>query len=110
MATLWVLVVAKLVAAAAPLVLVGVASERLPSWPRSRRARALGWLVSVGLTVYGGLLTGVGLLVELGAIGAADGADEHALAWHTYFWDPWFLLWGGASTVALWRSREEAVA
>lgn len=107
-ATLWALVVAKLVAAAAPLVLVGLVSDRLPPWTRSRPARALGWFVASGLTVYGGLLTGAGLLIEAGVIDAADDADEHALAWHTYFWDPWFLFWGSAFTVAMWRSREPA--
>ena len=25
-----------------------------------------------------------------------------------YFWDPWFVLWGGAFTVAMWRSRPQA--
>jgi hypothetical protein len=24
-----------------------------------------------------------------------SGLDDHrALAWHTYLWDPWFLMWG----------------
>ena len=30
---------------------------------------------------------------------------EPAIAWHAYFWDPWFVLWGGVFTVAMWRSR-----
>ena len=102
--TLWVLVAAKLVAAAAPLVLIG-AWRGLPSWMRSSPARALGWVIGVGLLAYGGLLTVGGLLVQADVIAAADDADERALAWHTYFWDPWFLLWGTAFTVALWRSR-----
>ena len=69
--------------------------------------RALGWIVAIGLTVYGGVLAVAGLLVEAGAIDAADDADEHAIAWHAYFWDPWFVLWGIAFTVA-GRSRPQA--
>ena len=106
-AALGVITVAKLVAAVAPLVLVGVGARRLPAWTRARPARAVGWTVAVGLTVYGGLLTVVGLLVEAGVIDAANDADESAIAWHAYFWDPWFVLWGGAFIVAMWRSRPQ---
>ena len=70
--------------------------------------RVLGWIVAVGLTAYGGVLTVVGLLVKADVINAADDADEHAIAWHAFFWDPWFALWGGAFTVAIWRSRTQA--
>jgi hypothetical protein len=40
-------------------------------------------------------------------VDAADDADKRALAWHAYFWDPWFALWGGAFVVAMWRSRPQ---
>ena len=102
---LWAIVVAKLVGAIAPLVLVGVGADRLPAWTRSQPARVLGWIAGLGLTAYGGLLTAAGLLVEAGVIDATDDADERAIAWHTFFWDPWFALWGAAFTVAMWRSR-----
>ena len=88
-ATLWLITIAKLAAAVAPLVLVG-------------------WVVAIGLTAYGSVLTVVGLLVEADVIDAADNADERAIAWHAFFWDPWFALWGGAFTVAMWRSRPQA--
>lgn len=87
--------------------LVGVAADRLPPWTRAQPTRVLGWIVAVGLLAYGGVLTTVGLLVEVSVVKAAHDADEHALAWHTYFWDPWFTLWGGASTFAMWRSRPQ---
>ena len=103
--TLLVITVAKLVVAAAPLVFVGVGAGRLPAWTRAKPMRALGWVVAIGLTVYGGVLTVGGVLVDAGVIDAADDADEHAIAWHAYFWDPWFALWGGAFSVAMWRSR-----
>ena len=102
-ATLWLITVAKLVGAVAPLVLVGVGARQLPAWTRSQPMRVLGWIVAVGLTVYGGVLTVVGLLVEAGVIDAADDADERAIAWHAFFWDPWFALWGVAFMVAMWR-------
>jgi hypothetical protein len=104
-ATLWVIVVLKLVGAATPLVLVGVGASRLPLWTRTRPARVLGWIAAVGLTAYGGVLTVAGLLVEAGVLDAAEDADERALAWHAYLWDPWFALWGAADAVAMWRSR-----
>ena len=100
-----VIVGLKLAAALAPLALVGVGADRLPAWTRGRATRALGWLAAVVLTLYGGLFTGVGLLVEAGVIDAAADVDERAMAWHAYFWDPWFALWGVASMVALWASR-----
>ena len=107
-ATLWVITLAKLVGAVAPLVLVGVGAGRLPAWTRARLMRALGWIVAIGLTVYGGVLTVAGLLVEAGVFDTAGEADEHAIVWHAYFWDPWFLLWGVAFMVAMWRSRPQA--
>lgn len=101
----WVIVALKLVGAVAPLIFVGVG--HFPAWTRSRRTRALGWAAAVGLTLYGGVLSVAGWLVEAGVVDAADDADEHALAWHAYFWDPWFALWGGAFVVAMWRSRPQ---
>jgi Protein of unknown function (DUF3995) len=106
--TLWLITVAKLGGAVAPLVLVGMGAGQLPSWTRARATRVLGWIVAIGLTAYGGVLTVAGVLVQAGVIDAADDADEHAIAWHAYFWDPWFALWGGAFTVAMWRSRPQA--
>jgi Protein of unknown function (DUF3995) len=103
--TLWVIVVLKLLGAGAPLVFVGVGAGQLPAWTRARRTRLLGWIAAVALTVYGGVLSVAGLLVEAGVVDAADDADERALAWHAFFWDPWFALWGAAFAVAMWRSR-----
>jgi hypothetical protein len=104
LAVLWVIVVVKLVGAGAPLVLAGV-GPRLPAWTRAQWPRRLGWIAAVGLTAYGGVLTIAGLLVQAGVLEAANDADERALAWHAYFWDPWFALWGVAFVVAMWRSR-----
>lgn len=43
-------------------------------------------------------------------IDAAADADDKALAWHAYLWDPWFLLWGIAFVVSLRLSRTEPLA
>jgi hypothetical protein len=93
----------KLVVAAAAPILAGAADA--PTWMTGRVPRILGWIAAVVLTLYGGVLTAAGLLIEAGAIEPAPDADRHALAWHTWFWDPWFLLWGVAFALALWRSR-----
>jgi len=106
--TVWVIVVLKAVAAVAPLVFVGVGAGQLPAWTRGQSPRLLGWIAAVGLTIYGGVLTAVGLLVQGGVVDAADDADQRALAWHAFLWDPWFALWGTAFIVVMWRSRPQA--
>lgn len=92
------------VALAAPLV-VGVGAGRLPHWTRGRRARAAGWVAAVLLTLYGAVLTAVGVLVLTDVITAPADANRRALAWHAFLWDPWFALWGAAFTVSLWFTR-----
>jgi hypothetical protein len=52
------------------------------------------------LALYGGVLVLVGALVLAGAIGPAEPVDEHALRWHVFVWDLWFLLWGMALAFA----------
>ena len=106
--TLWVIVVLKVMAAIAPLVFVGVGAGQLPAWTRGRWPRLLGWIAAVVLTIYGGVLAVVGLLVEGGVVDAAEDADRRALAWHAFVWDPWFALWGAALIVVMWRSRPQA--
>ena len=95
----------KLVVALAAPVLAGVGATAVPAWARGRVPRALGWVAAGVLVAYGGLLTAVGLAVQAGVVEAAADADDRALAWHAYLWDPWFLLWGVAFAVALRRSR-----
>jgi Protein of unknown function (DUF3995) len=79
---------------------VAAAGSRLP-----RLIRALTWVEAVILTVYGLILTAVGLLVQAGVISPSANADHRALEWHAYLWDPWFLVWGLLVTAALLRSR-----
>jgi len=69
--------------------------------------RALSWVEAGVLTTYGLVWTSVGLLVQAGVLHSTD-ADPRALAWHTYLWDPWFLVWGLLLTTALvLRRRHE---
>ena len=98
--------VLKLVVAGAAPVLAGAVVA--PSWMTGRVPRLLGWGAAVVLTLYGGVLTAAGLLIEAGAIEPAPDADRHALAWHTWFWDPWFFLWGVAFVVALIKGPRDS--
>jgi hypothetical protein len=79
--------------------------------PRLRRVgRLVAWTAATGLTVYGGVLTSVGVLVQAGVLEKSQSADEAALRWHAYLWDPWFLAWGVALTSwlrATARARSE---
>ena len=107
---LWGIVALKAVVAfAAPVIIFR--PRFLPPWTAGRVPRILGWIAAIILVIYGGLLTGVGLLVQSGLVEASSDADQRALAWHTYVWDPWFLLWGLAFvlSLALTRTRDRPV-
>jgi hypothetical protein len=64
--TLWLIVLLKLVGAAAPLVFAGLGAHPPPTWTRTRHARTLAWVAAVGLTLYGTVLTVAGLLIKSG--------------------------------------------
>jgi hypothetical protein len=101
-ALVWAAVAMKLIAVIAGLLAVAPKSRGRPRW----LARFVAWAAAIILTLYGGVLTITGLLVQTGIIPAAADADHWALAWHTFLWDPWFLLWGLVLGAALWRSRD----
>jgi hypothetical protein len=109
-AAIWAVAALKLGVAVAAPVLAGVGAQRLPAWTRGPVPRRLGWVAAAVLTLYGGVLTVAGLLIQAGVIDAAADADDRALAWHAYFWDPWFLLWGIAFGLSLRLSRAERLA
>ena len=104
LAVVWASVLLKLVAAVLGLTVT------LPRIPPSRLVVIAAWAAAVVLTAYGGVLTLGGLLVQADIIHASADADRRALAWHTYLWDPWFLLWGLSLMAALWRSRSRRQA
>lgn len=97
-----VVVLLKLVAAALPLVAIRSSASTSSC---CRFLRGLAWVEAGVLAGYGLVYTGVGLLVEAGILSASADADRHAMAWHAFFWDPWFLLWGILVIVALLSSR-----
>ena len=69
----------------------------------TRLSRVLAWLAGGVLTLYGGVLTVAGLVVTAGSLDQA--ADPYAIRWHAFFWDPWFLLWGACTVMAMWATR-----
>jgi hypothetical protein len=87
---LWSAAALKVFAAALPLLAV----NRRPDARWQRTVRALAWIECAILLVYGLVLTGVGLLIQLGVVHPTADADRRALAWHAFLWDPWFLVWG----------------
>ena len=100
---LWVTVALKLVAAISgwwPSSGIGGYARRTAE----RRAERPGPPALI-LVFYGGVLTVVGLLVQLDLVHAAANADHKALRWHACLWDPWFLVWGVLLAAALARSR-----
>ncbi len=98
----WAAAALKVVAAILPL----LALRRLSSPARNREVWALAWIAAVVLTIYGLVLTAVGLLVQADVIHPSASADHRALAWHAYLWDPWFLVWGLLVATALLRGRD----
>lgn len=98
---LWAAVALKVIAAAVPL----LAIYRLVGARWQRLVWGLAWIEAAVLVIYGLVLTIVGLMVQAGVIAASASADHRALAWHTYLWDPWFLVWGLLVTAALLRAR-----
>lgn len=68
-------------------------------------ARLLAWAAAGILTTYGAVLTTIGVLVQADAIHSSVNADQRALLWHAYLWDPWFLAWGILIATALLRSQ-----
>ena len=78
-------VVAKLVAAALPLLVT-----RRPG----RLVRVLTGLAGALLTLWGGANVLLGGAVLTGVLDLGPVADERALRWHVLVWDAWFLCWG----------------
>jgi hypothetical protein len=97
----WAAVVLKMIAAVLPL----LARHRFTRAAWNRTLSVLAWTEAAVLTTYGLVLSAVGLLVQADVIHASADADHHALAWHAYLWDPWFLIWGLLVIVALLLHR-----
>jgi hypothetical protein len=102
------------VAFLAVVVVLKLAAGALALWltrpgPRARDGIALA--AGILLALYGGVLVLAGALVLLGVIEADADTDMHALRWHVFVWDLWFLLWGIALIAAVRpRLRRTAAA
>lgn len=97
-------VLLKVIASVLPV--IAIRADRTS--PIRRVIRSLAWADAFVLTGYGLVYTVVGLLVQAGFVTASPDADHYAMAWHTYLWDPWFLVWGLLVTAALLNSRASA--
>jgi Protein of unknown function (DUF3995) len=64
-----------------------------------RMILALDILAAAALCLWGGANVLLGALVLRCAIERAD-IDRHALRWHVFLWDGWFLVWGIALALA----------
>ena len=75
----------------------------LPAPPSKRHGplRLLAWVEGAVLTLYGFAFTLAGLLLQVGIFQRGRTADQRALVWHAYLWDPWFLVWGLLVIIAL---------
>jgi hypothetical protein len=102
-AVVWLTVVLKLLAAS--LGILVVADGPRIGLRRRRQLRKLSWLAASVLVAYGGVLSIIGWLIQIGVVSPAAHADHEALRWHAYVWDPWFLVWGLLLVAALLRSR-----
>lgn len=107
-AVVWVTVLLKLLAAILGFVAV-VGRPRLAA-ARRRLVQRPAWAAALMLILYGGALSITGWLVQLGVVSAAANADQKALRWHAFLWDPWFLVWGLLLAVGLVRSRRSRAA
>jgi hypothetical protein len=72
---------------------------------RRRGERLLAGAAGAVLTVWGGANVLVGSLVLASVITPSGTVDRHALRWHVFVWDLWFLLWGVALTMAVVMRR-----
>jgi hypothetical protein len=101
-AVVWVTVLLKLLAAI--IGFVAVVGRPPLAAARRRRVRRVAWAAALILTLYGGVLSITGWLVQLGIVSTGANADHRALRWHAYLWDPWFLLWGLLLAIGLSQS------
>ena len=62
-------------------------------------------VASAILCVWGGANVIVGALVLGGAITSSADVDRHALRWHVFVWDMWFLVWGLSLAVTVAAAR-----
>jgi hypothetical protein len=86
------------IAAALLKVAAGLLALALPRVARGgvhRRAVLLAnGVAATVLVLWGGANVIVGALVLAGVVEPSGTVDRHALRWHVFLWDLWFLVWG----------------
>ncbi len=73
---------------------------RSPARPRWRIIVGQDIVAAVVLCLWGAANVLVGAVVLSGAVERSD-LDRHALRWHVFLWDAWFLVWGLALALAV---------
>ena len=77
----------------------------------ARFGRRFLWVAAVAgsfvLVFYGAAQVVVGGLVLADVITPSGPVDEHALRWHVFLWDLWFLIWGVALGIAAYRYHQD---
>lgn len=89
----------KIAGAVVPLV------NHLRPLPATRVWRAVAWLGSALLIIYGGVNTLAAMATLAGLIGESADQDRMGLIGHAFLWDPLFLLWGILLGLALATTR-----
>jgi len=99
----WAAAALKLTAAVLPL--LAVRGLTRAAWHRT--VWVLAWLAGGILTIYGLLQTTIAVLALAGVL-APGSFTPTVQAWHAFFWDPWFLIWGILAAGALLRGRNRS--
>jgi hypothetical protein len=66
-----------------------------------RSARFGAWVAACCLTFWGFTQTVFFLLLKFRLFDVSYWNDERVVNWHTFLWDPWFLVWGVCLMLAL---------
>jgi hypothetical protein len=97
-----------------PLAAIKIGFATLPvllaryGWLSHRPWRIVCWTGAAALVLWGGINTVTGNLVLSGMLDRAGGYDQTGMIGHAWLWDPLFLLWGLALTMALLLTRHPA--
>ena len=95
-------VLLKVAAGSLALALLGLPAVGL----RRRGVLVANGVASAVLTVWGAANVAAGALVLAGVVLPSADVDRHALRWHVFVWDLWFLVQGLALAVAIRAARE----
>lgn len=84
---------------------LAVAIARVPPQGHRRLLLLSGAVASGVLILWGGVNVVVGGLVLSDVVVPSTPVDEHALRWHVFVWDLWFVVWGVTLAIAVAAHR-----